>query len=187
MNLIEKPVSQDYKYKGKIVNLRVDEALLPNGRTALREVVEHPGGVCVAALTDKEELLFVRQFRYPYQEVVRELPAGKLERGEDPLAAGLRELQEETGATAARVSSLGRLYPSPGYCGEVIHLFFAEGLTFGATHPDEDEFLEPERVPLTEAVRAVLAGELPDAKTQVAVLKVAALRAQKEAVPHGEA
>lgn len=185
MNLIEKPLSQDYKYKGKIVNMRVDEALLPNGHTAAREVVEHPGGVCVAALTDCDELLFVRQFRYPYQEVVRELPAGKLEPGEDPLLAGQRELREETGATAARFTSLGTLYPSPGYCGEIIHLFFAEGLTFGETAPDEDEFLEAERVPLAEAVRAVLAGELPDAKTQVAVLKIAAARAQKEEPKHG--
>ncbi len=176
MNLIEKPLSQAYKYKGKIVNLRVDEALLPNGRTALREVVEHPGGVCIAALTAQDELLFVRQFRYPYSEVVCELPAGKLERGEDPLEAGRRELREETGAVAERYTSLGRLYPSPGYCGEIIHLYLAEGLRFGETHPDEDEFLEPERIPLAEAVRAVLAGELPDAKTQVAVLKVAAMR-----------
>ena len=176
MNLIEKPLSQEYKYKGKIVHLRVDEALLPNGQTALREVIEHPGGVCVAALTDQNELLFVRQFRYPYQEVVRELPAGKLERGEDPLEAGKRELKEETGAEAARYTSLGKLYPSPGYCGEIIHLYLAEGLTFGETHPDEDEFLEAERLPLADAVKAVLAGDLPDAKTQVAVLKVAALK-----------
>lgn len=185
MNLIEKPLSQEYKYKGKIVHLRVDEALLPNGHTAQREVVEHPGGVCVAALTDQNELLFVRQFRYPYQEVVCELPAGKLERGEDPLEAGKRELAEETGAIAQHYTSLGRLYPTPGYCGEVIHLFLAEGLTLGATHPDEDEFLEPERIPLAEAVRAVLAGELPDAKTQVAVLKIAALK--KEVPPYGKA
>ena len=176
MNLIEKPLSQDYKYKGKIVNMRVAEALLPNGQTARREVVEHPGGVCVAALTDEEELLFVRQFRYPYEEVVCELPAGKLERGEDPLLAAQRELAEETGATAARYTSLGRLYPTPGYCGEIIYLYLAEGLSFGDCHPDEDEFLEPERRSLRDAVRAVLAGELPDAKTQVAVLKVAALR-----------
>ncbi len=176
MNLIEKPMSQDYKYKGKIVNMRVDEALLPNGQTALREVVEHPGGVCVAALTDERELLFVRQFRYPYGEVVCELPAGKLERGEDPLVAGKRELQEETGATAETFTSLGKLYPTPGYCGEIIHLYLAEGLHFGACNPDEDEFLEAERIPLDEAVQLVLNGDLPDAKTQVLVLKVAALR-----------
>ena len=174
MNLIEKPLSQDYKYKGKIVNMRVDEALLPNGQKALREVVEHPGGVCIAAVTDQRELLFVRQFRYPYEEIVTELPAGKLERGEDPLEAGKRELAEETGATAARYTSLGKLYPTPGYCGEIIHLYMAEGLTFAAANPDEDEFLEAERIPLREAVKLVMAGQLPDAKTQVAVLKVAA-------------
>lgn len=175
MNLIEKPLSQDYKYKGKIVNMRVDEALLPNGQTALREVIEHPGGVCVAALTDERELLFVRQFRYPYQEVVCELPAGKLERGEDPLLAGQRELREETGATAERYTSLGTLYPTPGYCEEIIHLYLAQGLTFGEQDPDDDEFLEAERIPLDEAVRLVMEGALPDAKTQVLVLKVAAL------------
>ncbi|MBO5796728.1 MAG: NUDIX hydrolase [Clostridia bacterium] len=175
MNLIEKPLSQDYKYKGKIVNMRVDEALLPNGQKALREVVEHPGGVCIAALTDERELLFVRQFRYPYEEIVTELPAGKLERGEDPLEAGKRELAEETGATAARYTSLGQLYPTPGYCGEIIHLYLAEDLQFQAANPDEDEFLEAERIPLAEAVKLVMAGQLPDAKTQVAVLKVAAL------------
>lgn len=186
MNLIEKPLSQTYKYQGKIVNLRVDEALLPNGGTALREVVEHPGGVCVAALTDADELLFVRQFRYPYEEVVCELPAGKLERGEDPLEAGRRELREETGATAARYTPLGRLYPSPGYCGEIIHLFLAEGLTFGDASPDEDEFLQAERIPLDKAVQAVLDGSLPDAKTQVAVLKIAVLRQIGKAVKsHG--
>jgi ADP-ribose pyrophosphatase len=176
MKLYEETLSQDYRFRGKIINTRVDEARLENGAIALREVVEHPGGVCVAALTDERELLFVRQFRYPYQEVVCELPAGKLERGEDPLLAGKRELQEETGATAARFTSMGKLYPTPGYCGEIIHLYLAEDLTFGETNPDEDEFLEAERIPLDEAVKMVLAGELPDAKTQVLVLKVAALR-----------
>jgi len=175
MNLIEKPLSQQYLYKGKIVHLRVDEALLPNGLTAAREVIEHPGGVCVAPLTREGELLFVRQFRYPYQQVTLELPAGKLEPGEDPLEAGSRELTEETGAAAGEYVSLGQLYPSPGYTDEIIHLFLARDLSYGASHPDEDEFLEPERIPLKEAVRMVLAGELPDAKTQIGVLKVAAL------------
>lgn len=172
MNLTEKPLSADYKYRGRIVNLRVDQARLPNGAQAVREVVEHPGGVCVAALTDDHCLLFVRQFRYPYQKVLLELPAGKLDPGEDPLEAGRRELREETGAEAARYESLGELYPSPGYCGEIIHLYAARGLVFGETHPDEDEFLELEKIPLEKAVRMVLDGEIPDAKTQTAVLKV---------------
>ena len=101
MNLTETPLTQDYKYRGAIINLRVDEARLPNGAVAKREVVEHPGGVCVAALTAEDELLFVRQFRYPYEEVVLELPAGKRSPGEDPLECEKRELTEETGATAA--------------------------------------------------------------------------------------
>ena len=172
MNLNEQPLSADYKYRGRIINLRVDTALLPNGSSATREVVEHPGGVCVAALTEDGCLLFVRQFRYPYQKVLLELPAGKLDPGEDPLEAGKRELREETGAEAARYESLGELYPSPGYCGEIIHLYAATGLTFGQMSPDEDEFLEVEKIPLVEAARMVLDNEIADAKTQAAVLKV---------------
>ena len=107
MDFTEKPVKQDYIFKGKIVNLRVDDARLPDGSIAKREVVEHPGGVCVAALTDREELLFVEQFRYPYGEVVLELPAGKLEYGEDPFEAAKRELFEETGLIAERLELFG--------------------------------------------------------------------------------
>ncbi len=176
MNLTEKTTAQSTRFQGHIINLRVDDVELPNGNPATREVVEHPGGVCVAALTDQQELLFVRQFRYPYKEVLLELPAGKLDRGgEDPLEAGKRELREETGAVAASYRSLGRLYPSPGYCDEIIHLFFAEDLAFGDSDPDEDEFLECERIPLDRAVEMVLNNEITDAKTQVAILKVAAL------------
>ncbi len=176
MNLREETLSQDIRYQGRIINLRLDEALLPNGNRAYREVVEHPGGVCVAALTAERELLFVRQFRYPYGEILLELPAGKLDRtGEDPLEGGKRELREETGATAARYRSLGTLYPTPGYCNEIIYLYLAEDLMFADSCPDEDEFLECERIPLDKAVEMVLANEITDAKTQIAVLKIAAL------------
>lgn len=176
MNLYEKTVSQDVRFRGYVINLRVDDILLPNGNSSTREVVEHPGGVCIAALTDKNELLFVRQFRYPYGEVLLELPAGKLDRGgEDPLEAGKRELREETGAVADNYRSLGQLYPSPGYCDEIIHLYLATGLTFGECEPDEDEFLECERIPLDRAVEMVMNNEIADAKTQVAILKVASL------------
>ena len=172
MNLTEKTLSQEYKYKGRIVNLRVDEVELPGGHTSVREVVEHPGGVCIAALTDRKERLFVRQDRYPYGEALLELPAGKLEYGEDPLAAGKRELKEETGASAKEYTDLGKLYPSPGYCGEIIHMYMAAGLTFGEAAPDEDEFLELERIPLERAAQMVLDNRIRDAKTQAAVLKV---------------
>lgn len=172
MDLEEKTVSQSYKYKGRIVNLRVDEVLLPNGKPARREVVEHPGGVTVAALTPQKELLFVRQFRYPYKKAVLELPAGKLEYGEDPREAGLRELREETGTLAQNFQFLGEFYPTPGYCGEIIHLYVATGLRFGAQELDEDEFLNVERIALDQAVEMALNGELPDGKTQATVLRV---------------
>ncbi len=171
-HLNETTAKKHMVYEGKIINVRNDEAILPNGKPCRREVVEHPGGVCVAALTDDNELLFVRQFRYPYGEVLLELPAGKLERGEPPLPAGQRELAEETGATAAYYESLGQFYPTPGYCGEVIYLYFAGGLTFAAQNLDEDEFLQCERIPLEKAVELVLSNEIKDGKTQAAVLKV---------------
>ena len=172
MNLTEKQLEANYIFKGRIINLRQDTALLPNGNTATREVVEHPGGVCVAALTDKNELLFVKQWRYPYMEETLEVPAGKRDKsGEDPLECGKRELKEETGATAQKYIDLGRLYPSPGYVDEVIYCYLATGLAFGDMCPDEDEFLDVVKIPLEKAVEMVLSGEIKDAKTQVAVLK----------------
>lgn len=172
MELKETPISGSYAYKGKIVNLRVDDALLPDGTVAKREVVEHNGGVCVAAVTDKNEILMVKQFRYPYGEIIYEIPAGKRDGNEDPLVCGKRELKEETGAEAEKYISLGELYPTPGYCGEIIWMFAAFGLSFGASRPDEDEFLEAERIPFEKALEMVLSGEIKDAKTQTAVLKL---------------
>ena len=175
MNLREETVKRDIRYRGRILNLRVDDIRLPDGAPATREVVEHNGGVCVAALTDDRELLFVRQYRYPYEEILLELPAGKRDGEEDPLACGKRELKEETGATAAEYRFLGKVYPSPGYTNEVIRLYLATGLSFGDMALDTDEFLEVERLPLDRAVEMVLAGQIADAKTQIAVLKTAAL------------
>jgi ADP-ribose pyrophosphatase len=172
MDLTEKQISFEYKFQGKIVNLRVDDALLPNGTTAKREIVEHNGGVCVAPLDNEYNLYFVKQFRYPYMEVVTELPAGKLEKGEDPFEAGKRELKEETGAVAKKYVDLGKLYPTPGYCGEIIHMYLATDLEFGEQSPDEDEFLEVYKIPLEKAVEMVMNGELRDSKTQTMVLKI---------------
>lgn len=172
MDLTEKQIGFDYKFKGKIVNLRVDDALLPNGTTAKREIVEHNGGVCVAPLDNEYNLYFVKQFRYPYMEIVTELPAGKLEKGEDPFEAGKRELKEETGAVAKKYVDLGKLYPTPGYCGEIIHMYLATDLQFGEQNPDEDEFLEVYKISLEKAVEMVMNGELRDSKTQTMVLKI---------------
>lgn len=179
MNLEEKQLSAEYMYKGKIISLRRDKALLPNGNTATREVVEHNGGVCVAALTDNDEVLFVRQFRYPYMEIIPEIPAGKRDKAdEDPLECGIRELKEETGATAEKFIPLGKLYPSPGYCGEIIWMYAATGLSYGEQNPDDDEFLTVEKIPLNKAVEMILSGEITDAKTQAAVLKLKVLKEQ---------
>lgn len=180
MNLTETPLSAEYRFRGRIINLRLDRVRLPNGREASREVIEHPGGVGILPLTDRDEVLLVRQFRYPYREELLEIPAGKRDPGEGPLACGVRELREETGATADRLTPLGQVYPSPGYCAEVIHLYLATGLHFGASSPDEDEFLEPVRLPLAQAVEQVLAGEIRDSKTQTALLKAALLRQRGE-------
>ncbi len=172
MDLLEKQLSYEYKFEGRIIKLRVDTALLPNGKTATREVVEHNGGVCVVPLTDDGCVLAVRQYRYPYSEVVLEIPAGKRDGDEDPFICGVRELREETGASAEEFRFLGELYPSPGYCGEIIWMYAAKGLSFGDMNPDEDEFLAVEKIPLEDFVSMILSGEIKDAKTQAAVLKL---------------
>lgn len=171
MELEEKTVNKNYIYKGRILNLRRDDAVLPNGKPCVREVVEHAGGVTVAALTDDNELIFVRQFRYPYMKVLLELPAGKLEKGEDPLESGKRELLEETGCTASEYVSLGEFYPSCGYTDEIIYLYLAKGLKFGEQKLDEGEFLNVERIPLEKAAQMVMVNEIKDGKTQAAILK----------------
>lgn len=172
MDLTEKTIEKNYIYNGRIINLRNDKIMLPNGKVAYREVVEHNGGVCIAALTEKNEILLVRQYRYPYAEALIEIPAGKLERGEDTFDCARRELKEETGATAESISFLGKMYPSPGYTAEVIYIYKAKGLTFGSQHLDEDEFLNVLKVPLTEAAEMIKKGEIVDAKTTIAVLKL---------------
>lgn len=159
-------------YSGKIITVHCDTVSMVDGKNEKREIVEHPGGVAVAGLTDKGELLLVRQFRYPYKEVIYEIPAGKLEKGEEPYHAGIREFKEECGAVAKRYFSLGQIYPTPGYCSEIIHLYGATGLSFGEQNLDEGEFLDVVRMPLPEAVEKIMSGEIKDAKTIVATLKL---------------
>ena len=173
MELFEKTVEKNYIYEGRIINVRKDKAELPDGKPCVREVVEHNGGVSVAAITDENQLTFVRQFRYPYMQVILELPAGKLEKGEDPFEAGKRELEEETGCVASEYYDLGKFYPTPGYCGEIIHLYAASGLTERQMHLDEGEFLEVERIHIDKAVDMIMNGEIPDGKTQALVMRVA--------------
>lgn len=175
MELTEKTLSSKTVFDGRILHITLDEVELPNGRQSKREVVNHPGGVAVAALDEENNLLFVRQFRYPYKEVVLELPAGKLEKGSTPLDNGKRELLEETGAEGYSYISLGQLYPSPGYTSEIIHLYACRVKSVGESRPDDGEFLNVEKIPLDKAVEMVLNNMIPDSKTQVAVLKTALL------------
>ncbi len=176
MNFIEKTISREEIFNGKVINVHVDDVVLPNGKISKREVVDHRGGVCIAALTSEDELLFVKQYRYPYKEVIFELPAGKLEGDLDPLENGKRELKEETGAYSENYVYMGKLYPSPGYTGEIIYMYFCKVSGFSDLNPDEDEFLEVCKIPLDEAVNMVLENKIFDAKTQVLVLKVASLK-----------
>ena len=175
MDLTEHTLSSREVFCGRIIRVRVDEVRLPNGKTAAREVIEHPGGVCILALDEQNRAAVVRQYRYAFGRVMTELPAGKLEPGEEPFATARRELAEEVGASAAEWTDLGALIPSPGCYAETLHMYLARGLTFRAPDPDEDEFLEAEFVPLTELAEQCLSGQIQDAKTVAAVLKARAL------------
>lgn len=159
-------------YSGRIIDVHNDRITLVDGDEAYREVVEHPGGVAIAGLTEDNEILLVRQFRYPYKETIYEIPAGKLEKGEDIKAAGIREFSEECGATAEIFEPFGEVYPSPGYCGEIIRLFYAKNITFGQQHLDEDEFLDVIKMPIKEVVSKIMSGEIKDAKTIAGVFKI---------------
>jgi ADP-ribose pyrophosphatase len=179
LKLYEETNHEEELFQGRIIRVHLDDVTLENGKSAKREVVDHPGGVSAAILTEKNELIFVRQFRYPYKEVLLELPAGKLEPGEDPFEALKREQREETGTTGKDYVFLGNVYPTPGYCGEIIRLWACrvEEET-GKLDLDEDEFIETQRIPLEEAVALVMENKIPDAKTQIGILKTAQLVAQ---------
>ena len=173
-NLIETQLTSEEIFDGRILHLYNDTVRLPNGKTAPREVTRHVGAVCVVPLLDDGSVLLERQFRYPMDEVLLEIPAGKLNsKTEDHEAAVRRELEEETGYHARELIPLGKFYPACAYCDETIWMYLAKGLERGRRHLDDDEFLDVELIPLTELVRRVLAGEIPDAKTQIAVLKAA--------------
>ena len=171
MAFYEKTVKSDVIYEGRIMRVRNDTVELQNGKTAYREVVDHTGGVGIIALTPEGTVPMVRQFRYPFMAETLEIPAGKLEAGEDPLECAVRELSEETGYSAGRMIPLGSLLPSPGYCAETLYIYLALDLTPGKAHLDEDEFLNVEYYPLKALHDMTMSGELLDAKTVLAVLK----------------
>ena len=169
MDMIEKTIKRNYVYCGKILSLRNDDAILPDGTPCKREIVEHSGGACVLYVED-DRVLFVKQYRYAYGETLYELPAGKLEKGEDPKLTALRELEEETGIRATDAQLLFVDYPSPGYTNEKIYIYEAKNGIKTAQRLDEGEFLSVERIPLKNVKEMLYNGELKDGKTVIALL-----------------
>ena len=174
-DLVEKPLRREDKFQGKIVSVHVDEVELPNGHTSIREVVDHVDGVTVLPLDENNNVLTVTQYRYVFGRPLLELPAGKLDPGEDPYTGGLRELREETGAVPGVYESLGRIIPAPGCYSEILHLYLARDLKMETQDLDPDEFLNVERIPFDEMVRRCMNGEVEDAKTVAAVLRAKVL------------
>ena len=173
-NLTEIKTGSEEIFDGIILHVFKDTVELPNGNPATREVIRHVGAVGIVPLTDDGKVIVERQFRYPLNRVITEIPAGKLDSlTEDRLSAAKRELEEETGYTAAEWTDMGDYYPTPAYCDERITLYLARGLSLGQRHLDEDEFLNFEAVPLETLVAQVMDGTITDGKTQVAILKTA--------------
>ena len=168
MDYVEKTVKKNYVYKGKILTLRCDDAELPDGKPCKREIIEHSGGACVLYVEDGKVLL-VRQYRYAYGESIYEIPAGKLEIGEDPMKAAARELEEEAGVKAGRLELLFIDYPTPGYANEKIYIYRAYDGQKVAAHLDEGEFLDVEYLPIERVKEMLKNGEIRDGKTIIAL------------------
>ena len=171
MVLKEKPIEIEEIFKGKVFDVTLEKAEIENGQTAMRELVHHNGGVCVVPVDEDGNVYMVKQFCYPFKEVLLEVPAGKLEKGESHKECGIRELREEIGATAESVEYLGFIYPTVAYDTEIIHMYLAKGLSFGEQDLDDDEFVDIVKMPLSEAFKLVMDNKIPDAKTQAAILK----------------
>lgn len=173
MELTEKTLRSELIFDGRVVHLYRDEVELPDGGTSVREYIKHVGAVCVLPLTDDGKIVLERQYRYPFSRVLVEIPAGKLDHADEDLReAALRELREETGIVPRELIDLGDYYGSSAIMGERIRMFFARGLSFGEQQLDSDEFLEVFTMPFEEALGEVMAGNIPDGKTQLAILKV---------------
>jgi ADP-ribose pyrophosphatase len=169
---MEKTLESKMLYRGKVINLRLDSVELENGGTSLREVVEHPGAVGIIALKENGDIVMVKQYRKAVEQVLLELPAGKLEKDEDPMDCAARELMEETGYCAENLSYLISFYTSPGFSDEVMHMFIATGLKQGNKNPDEDEVVETVEISRRKAMEMVLKGEIRDVKTITGILLI---------------
>ena len=172
-NLVEKKISSENVFDGVLLHVRKDEVELPNGHKSTREWIKHPGASSVIPLLPDNQIILVRQYRYPMGCVTLEVPAGKLDGNEDPLICAERELSEETGYTAGKIWKLTTIATTVGFSNEVIHLYAASNLTAGKQHPDEDEFINTVKVPLTAAVQMVETGKIIDSKTIISILLLA--------------
>lgn len=175
MKLYEETIQSERIYEGCILNLRKDTVLLENGKPATREVVEHNGAICVVAIDDDEMVYFVKQYRYPFQRVMLEVPAGKIDKGETPIEAAHRELEEEIGMKATELIPMGEFYPSVAFLTEIIYMYIAKGLTPSEQRLDDDEFLRIEKMTLGEACDLIHKNEINDGKTIASVLKASQL------------
>lgn len=175
MDFEEKTISTENIYDGKVVRLRVEKVELPDGKKSTRELVGHSGGVGVIAVTEERTVFMVSQYRIAAKSMMLEIPAGKLEQGEDPLECGKRELIEETGYKASVFTHLGEYYATPGYCEEKLNIYLARDLTFVGQNLDEGEFLNVQTYSLDELYRMVMENQIHDAKTAIAILKAKAI------------
>lgn len=173
-NLIEKKISSENVFDGVLLHVRKDEVELPNGHKSVREWIKHPGAASVIPLLPDNQIILVKQFRYPIGEVTLEVPAGKLDiEGEEPIECAKRELSEETGYTAGKLEKLTTIATTVGFSNEVIHLYVATDLTQGEKHPDQDEFINTVKIPLTAALQLVESGKIIDAKSIISILLLA--------------
>lgn len=178
MHLSEEKINETLIFDGKIIKVTRDDVRLEDGSITFREVVHHSGGVCAAPLTKDGKLIFVRQFRYPFQRALLEFPAGKREEGEEPFKGVERELREEVGAKAGKWISLGEIYPTVAYDTEIIYLYLAMDLEFGEAAPDEGEFIDIVSLSFEEALKMVMDNDIKDAKTVAMILKIKQLKDQ---------
>ncbi|MEG1781852.1 MAG: NUDIX hydrolase [Oscillospiraceae bacterium] len=171
MSHFEKTISESTIYTGKIFTIKERTALLEDGTPAKRELIFHHGGAAVLPIDENGDVYLIKQFRSPFQCEVLEIPAGKLEQGEDPFEAAKRELSEETGFSALEYTNLGEMWPTVGYCSEKIYIYLAQKLSLGEISPDEDEFISTIKMPFEKALSLCFDGTIKDGKTLVALLK----------------
>ena len=164
--------SSEYKYRGRIINLRIDQVHTDSGYRGIREIIEHPGAVALVPIDDQQQIILVKQYRAAVGKHTIEVPAGTLSIGEDPLVCAQRELKEETGFQAAKIDRIGGIYTAPGISSEFITLYMATGLTAGDANTEEDESIDLMRVTLSQAIEMIHDGSINDAKSVSALLLV---------------